>query len=64
MRDSFHDGTVQMLQRNEAFGTPGLVRLHVSGTEEKLIWEGLYTAAIDPAEVLGITIDGVFYAAG
>ncbi len=61
---SFHDGTVQMLQRNEAFGTPGLVRLHVSGTEEKLIWEGLYTAAIDPAEVLGITIDGVFYAAG
>ena len=59
---SFRDGTVQTLHRNEDFGTPGLARLHMSGTEEKLIWEGLFTAAIDPAEVTGVTMDGVFYA--
>mgnify|MGYP007002430705 FL=1 len=58
---SFRDGTVQALCRNENFGTFGLARLHMSGTEEKLVWEGLFTAAIDPAEVTGVTIDGVFY---
>ena len=58
---SFRDGTVQALRPNATFGMPGLTRVSAGEADGSFIWNALLTAAIDPAEVTGVTIDGVWY---